>query len=190
MQQSMTSKDNFVEIDFKQPDNGVPSAYHDGHVEERTREGLILPDTTLFHLLIIVYMVFLTMTSFALLVMTPIVIYSYISFEVLKQEDQDGVMRYILLLLIGINLIVTVNNVIGWTALRTMMMKYLYLNVALKCISLITTLLYAFLIRGTAVWLCLAVEVPVLLVAMGIVYEMRKANREPRYPIESLFVNQ
>jgi hypothetical protein len=183
----MASKDNFVEIDFKQPDNGAPKIVS---AEERTREGLILPDSTVFHLLIIVYMVFLTMTSFALMVMTPIVIYSYIAFETMKQEDQDGVLRYILLLMIGINLIVTVNNVIGWTALRTMLMKYLYLNVALKCISMITTLLFAFLIKGTAVWICLAVEVPVLVVSIGIVWQMRKANREPRYPIESLFVNQ
>lgn len=177
--------DNMVDIDFKQPDH-VPV----GH-EERTREGLILPNTTTFNLMVLVYMVLLTMTSFALLVLVPLTIYSYIKFEIMGDDSgNEGLMRFMLLLSAGVVLIVGVNNVIGWIALRTMLMKYLYLNVVLKSISLITTILFASLMAKSAVWLCLLVQVPILCAAFGIMYEMRMANRDPRYPIESLIVTQ
>lgn len=183
MDEVSLEEENMVDIDFKQPDNrAIP--------EERTREGLLLPNTTRFNLLVILYMVLLTITSFALMILVPIVIYSYVEFEIMEGRDKDGLLRFVLLLSAGVVLIAGVNNVIGWVSLMTMQMKFLYLNVALKCITLVTTVLYASLLAQSAVWFCLLIQVPILCIAFGIVYEMRRANREPRFPIESLIATQ
>ena len=181
-----TDEDNMVDVDFKQPDQvSIKSGVGKG--EERTfREGLILPDTTIFNLLIIVYMVILTLTSFVLMILAPLVVYWYIQFEMMKYNEDQGLLRFILLTMAGIVLILSVNNAIGWIAIRTMQMKYLYLNVALKCISLLTTVLFFSLMTFHAVWLCLIIQIPIVCIALGIVYLMREANREPRYRIESL----
>lgn len=110
----------------------------------RSVEGLALPSEGLFVVLVGVYKVYQAIAAVLIVLATILFLMSsYLLITDGREKDQSVAAFGVPILLLTSAFLIA-NNVVGWVAILTYRMRFLWANLWLHCVALATTLAYMF----------------------------------------------
>ena len=148
----------------------------EGDEPARSRDGLLLPPERLFWILVALYKVYLFLASISTVMIT--VIFSVTSVMLLldrRVEEKDVVALAVPILLL-IALVLIAHNIIGWIAIVTLRMRYLWADLWLHCLGLAVGLSYVFIDPSIDSGVGLVINVALVAFVYGLIREIRAAN--------------
>lgn len=142
----------------------------------RTSEGLLVPTEGLFGILVGLYKVYLvigTMVGILYLVLFGIA-------TVMIAQDEDEKIRDILPFAVPamaiVALVVWVHLVIGWIGIQGLKLRYLWIDLWLHCLMLVTNIALLFVSVTANSGIALLIQVALVVLVYFVIHEMRSAN--------------
>lgn len=144
----------------------------------RSAEGLALPSERLFVVLVGIYKIYQTVAAVVIILAT--ILFLLISYLMItdEREEANKVSAYGVPLLILASAFLIANNVVGWIAILTYRMRYLWANLWLHCVALAATLAYMFLMMSLDYLsvVILVVNIGLVAIVYVLIHEIHVAN--------------
>lgn len=142
----------------------------------RSRDDRALPMERLFWFLVALYKVYLFVESICIVLVTVvfgIAILILIRDEREKEEESVAIAVPILIL---VALIMIAHNVVAWTGIITFRLRYMWADVWLNCLAIITTIAYLILLFSVGTLVGLLINIVALSVVYFLIHLIRAAN--------------